>query len=481
MSAGTAPPAEPTSVNYRLVPSTGVGTLRRLVYSFTQLIVLFGIVLPLGLSGLALLVLEVPQVQQLLVDVESSSAHVPFVYDVLVLSTVLYVGGLLLGLLMTTTVPRLLMLVLRPDRTYRLYGSAYWALRTITRLTNIKIYTRMFGDSSYIVGYLRSIGYRFRKVEQTGSNFGTAVAHDVPFLCEVGSGTVVADGLTMLNADYSNTSFTVSRVTIGAHSFLGNGIFYPARSRVGDDCLLATKVMVPVDGPVRQGVGLLGSPSFEIPRRVERDARLVLGPEERRRGLAAKNRHNLGSILLLLLSRWVQFTLLVLVARTSLDYFDQFGVPAIALMGSVELLLTYVYLVLLDGAVRWLAAWKPNGVSIYDRAFWRHERFWKIAADTHVQWLNGTPLKSGLWRAMGGEGGPQALRRRCRMTERTFVTLGDHVTLNDRTVIQCHSQENDASSPTTSWSAPACRSASAASSTTARSSVTDRRSRPTRS
>ena len=29
--------------------------------------------------------------------------------------------------------------------------------------------------------------------------------------------------------------------------------------------------MVPIDGPVRQDVGLLGSPPFEIPRSVQRD------------------------------------------------------------------------------------------------------------------------------------------------------------------------------------------------------------------
>ncbi len=132
-------------MNYRMVPSMATSTLRRLVYPITQMVVLFGIVLPLGLSGLALLVLDVPQVQQMFRDVETAAEHVPFVYDVLILSTVLYAGGLLLGLLVSTTVPRLLMRMLRPGETYRLYGSAYWALRTISRLTNSKFYTQTFG------------------------------------------------------------------------------------------------------------------------------------------------------------------------------------------------------------------------------------------------------------------------------------------------------------------------------------------------
>ena len=110
--------------------------------------------------------------------------------------------------------------------------------------------------------------------------------HETPYLSSVGSGTMVADGLSIINADYSSTSFRVSRVSIGAHNFLGNHIAYPSQGRTGDNCLLATKVMVPIDGEVREGVGLLGSPSFEIPRSVERDTefdRLETGDELRRR------------------------------------------------------------------------------------------------------------------------------------------------------------------------------------------------------
>ena len=109
----------------------------------------------------------------------------------------------------------------------------------------------------------------------------------------MGSATVVADGLSVINADYSSSHFRVSRVAIGARNFLGNRVAYPTRGRTGDNCLLATKVMVPLDGPVREGAGLLGSPSFEIPRTVDRDLRLdVSDPVELRRKVLAKTRHN---------------------------------------------------------------------------------------------------------------------------------------------------------------------------------------------
>ena len=117
-----------------------------------------------------------------------------------------------------------------------------------------------------------------------------------PTLSAVGTGTVVADGLSINNADYSSTSFRVSQTTIGPHNFLGNNIAYPSRGKTGDNCLLGTKVMVPIDGKVREGVGLLGSPSFEIPRSVLRDTRLDLESTERRRRLTLKNWHNLGTV-----------------------------------------------------------------------------------------------------------------------------------------------------------------------------------------
>ena len=47
-----------------------------------------------------------------------------------------------------------------------------------------------------------------------------------------------------------------------------------AGARTGVNVLLGTKVMIPIDGPVRENVGLLGSPCFEIPRAVEPDRSL---------------------------------------------------------------------------------------------------------------------------------------------------------------------------------------------------------------
>jgi non-ribosomal peptide synthetase-like protein len=358
-------------------------------------------------------------------------------------SAVLFFGAVVAGLVVLFTVPRLLSLAVRPDRVYPLYGFHYAVHRAVAGLTNIRFFPWLFGDSSYIVHYLRGLGYDLSRVEQTGSNFGTEVQHETPFLASVGSGTMVADGLSILNADFSSTSFRVSRTSIGARNFLGNNIVFPAGARTGDNCLLATKVLVPLDGEIREGVGLLGSPCFEIPRTVERDARFdhLRTGEELRRNLAAKNRYNLRSMALFLLLRWVHTFVLTAFALASVGLYGVLGHVVIAVYLALTLAFTSLYFVLVERAIARFRPLRPRLCSIYEPYFWWHERLWKVP-DRYLNVFNGTPFKSVLWRLMGVRIGRRVFDDGCYMTERTLSAVGDDCTLNVGSKIQCHSQED---------------------------------------
>ena len=65
--------------------------------------------------------------------------------------------------------------------------------------------------------------------------------------------------------------------------------------------------MVPIDGPVRENVGLLGSPCFEIPRIVDSDMRSksAISDEERLDLVARKTRYNVATMVGYLLSLWL--------------------------------------------------------------------------------------------------------------------------------------------------------------------------------
>ncbi|GAA3169410.1 Pls/PosA family non-ribosomal peptide synthetase [Streptomyces ramulosus] len=436
-------PARPTDVDYVRVAPRRCGTLRRAVFGAADLAKTLLVGIPLTLLLLSLLWTGLPVLGGHGDLDEQPLTSAVFHLNALLLSLTLFFGAVTLGLGVLCTVPRLLRRTIRPDKAYPLYGLRYGTHRTIARLTNLKFFIQLFGDSSYIVPYLQGIGYDLSRVEQTGSNFGCFLQHDSPFLTTVGGGTMIADGLSVLNADFSGSSFRVGRTTIGRRNFLGNFIAYPAGGRTGDNCLLATKVMIPLDGEIRTGVGLLGSPSFEIPRTVERDARfdhLRTGDTLRDR-LRAKNRYNLRTIALFLLIRWAHFHGIVLMSLVTTGDDDTLGtlMEAGFLVGAMTY--TAVYYALVERCLTRFRALRPQVCSIYERDFWHQERVWKVP-ETHFNAFNGTPFKSLLWRLLGVRMGRRVFDDGCILTERTLTAIGDDCTLNFGSKIQCHSQED---------------------------------------
>ncbi|WP_153815013.1 Pls/PosA family non-ribosomal peptide synthetase [Streptomyces sp. SUK 48] len=436
-------PAEPTGTDYLRVPPARCGTLRRAWFGLGTLLQLVFVYIPLAVGGMYILFTAVPAIGDRLDPDTDDLAPGQLLTDALLLSLALFLGFILVGLVVLYTLPRLLRLVVRPDRVYPLYGARYALHRVTARLTNVKFYAWLFGDSSFVVHYLRGLGYDLSHVEQTGSNFGTEVQHETPLLVSVGSGTMVADGLSVLNADYSSTSFRLSRVSIGPRNFLGNNIAYPVGGRTGENCLLATKVMIPLDGEIRQGVGLLGSPCFEIPRSVDRDARFdhLREGEELSTRLRAKNHYNLRSMAWWLLARWLHVFVLTLFALATVDLYGMAGHVVIGAYLALTLAFSTAYYIVLERCMTRFRGLRPQLCSIYDRDFWRIERLWKVPS----QWLNifnGTPFKTLVWRLMGVRVGRMVFDDGCYITDRTLAVIGDGCTLNAGSKIQCHSQED---------------------------------------
>ena len=95
-----------------------------------------------------------------------------------------------------------------------------------------------------MVHYIRAIGWNLNTVHQTGSNFGTNQQHDNPLFCEIGSGTMVSDGLSMINMHKSATAFRLEHTKVGNRTFLGNNIHFPPDSRIGANCRIHVDVVI---------------------------------------------------------------------------------------------------------------------------------------------------------------------------------------------------------------------------------------------
>ncbi|MDQ0030397.1 Pls/PosA family non-ribosomal peptide synthetase [Arthrobacter bambusae] len=430
-------PAEPTDVSYRRAGRANSGPARRASFSFWSLLVHMVLVSSIGLGAIDLVLASLPAG-------ETNPARPLFWQALLLISAVLLFGSILAAFALAATLPRLLALLLAPGKDYPLYSFRFGLFRTAQRLTNLKALLQLTGDSSLIVYYLNVLGYHQPDLVQTGSNFGVGLKHDSPTLTTVGSGTMVSDGLSIIHADYSNTAFRLSPAVIGARSFFGNNIAYPAGARIGDNCLLGTKTMVPLEGPLREGVGLLGSPPFEIPRTVDRDSTFdrFRTPEERARRIPAKNLHNTVTVIYYLLARWAELYVILLTAWASQAFLPSLGaLAALAAVGTM-VITTGVVMILVEWASLGFRRLSPTFCSIYEVPFWRHERYWKLGAGGIVQMFNGTPFKAVIWRILGARMGKKVFDDGCGLPEKTLVTIGDYCTLNAYAVAQCHSMED---------------------------------------
>jgi non-ribosomal peptide synthetase-like protein len=434
-------PAIETKSNYCPIESKDCSSLRRGLYGALQLAGLFAVLVPVPVLALNYWYQYLDQFTGG-TFAQFDAPTSPFGVMMLLASAGLFFGSLVVGLCGVYFVPRICQIFLRIDRTYVLYGFHYWLQRIVSSTSNSQFYNLLFGDSSVIVNYMRFVGWRLNKVEQTGSNFGTNQKHDNPFLCEIGSGTMVSDGLSMINMHVSSSSFRLRQTRIGERNYLGNDIHYPPDGRTGTNCLLGTKVMIPIDGPLLENVGLLGSPCFEIPRMVDRDnLNASLSAETRKQRVGQKNVHNLVTACLFLLARWMFIFGTLVVSHLAVLNYQHYGIVSLFAASVLLSVATILYFAFIERASLGFKRLTPQMASIYEPYFWSHERHWKLSDSPIVSLFAGTPFKNLISRLIGVKIGRKVYDGGCSITERTLTEIGDYANLNEGSVLQAHSLE----------------------------------------
>ena len=354
-----------------------------------------------------------------------------------------YALSLLTGLATIYVVPRLAQVFLREGRLYPLYGFRHSMQRIVETFSNSGYFNLLFGDSVFIEPYLRFVGWRLAPGDRTGSNFGASQSHDNPFLCAIGAGTVASDGLTLGNIAMSSQSFRLAECRVGARNFLGTGVYVPPGARLGDNCLLATKLMAPIDGPLRENIGLLGSPAFEIPRAASRDLDVLgrIDAPARTRQVKLKTRHNLATMGMMLGVHWfAEFCAIYLIALTAATVGAR-SFPGMFAAASALTLIALALNLFVERASIGFAPLKPEIATVYDAAFWRIERHWKLSSTWLAGAFAGTPMRSLVLRLLGVKVGRKVFDDGCTLTERTLVEIGDGANLNRECTIQAHSLE----------------------------------------
>ena len=429
-------PAEETGTNFRSSDEKQVTSLRQVIYSLGQLLNSFFGVVPLFILLISFLITMILPKYEPLTQ--------PWALYILLVTLVASLSLLLLNLFLNTIFPRVLNRFLKVNQSFVLYGFHFMIFKMIQKFTNSATNNLVFGDSSFIVHYMKLVGYKLSRVIQTGSNFGLEHKHDNPYLCHFGSGTMISDGFSMLNVQESSTAFRLTKTSVGNDNFVGNNVYYPPNGKTGNNCLIATKAMVPIEGKIHENVGLLGSPSFEIPRTVERNSNIEPATKavNRLQGVRRKNWHNLRTITGYLMSRfaYAYITLLFFYAiadsRTTLGLFDKIIIVNLFLIFSIG------YFIVAERAAFGFGRMKPITVSIYDKKYWQVERVWK-SSETFLRglWL-GTPFRSIINRLLGIKQGKMVFDDGLYVSEKTMLEIGDYCNFNTGCVLQSHSLED---------------------------------------
>ena len=370
------------------------------------------------------------------------------VADAGVFAGIVVAGGLVGGMVRVVVIPRLLNRFVVPGE-HPIYGLQYQLARGLARFGNHRLLVALLGDSALILGYLRAIGYDVRDATQTGSNVGMVLRQHSPFLCRFRRNTLVSDGLWLVNMEVSATSFRLRPIDIPDDTYMGNAVSFPGGAAVGPNCLVATKAAVPIDGPLRRDVGLLGSPAFEIPRSVVRDHEFdhLKAPGVIEGRMEVKLWANVLTMELYLIRSWLlTWVSALLVVEQFPGFTDSDSVSAAGAAASAALVIAVVaaFPILLgfERASRGFRPLRPQYCSLYDATFWDHERTWKLNYNSFLAPLAGTPLRPVLLRWAGARIGRGVFDDGAVLTEPSLVAIGDHCTINAGVTIQSHSLED---------------------------------------
>jgi non-ribosomal peptide synthetase-like protein len=435
-------PAEEATTNFRLMDETSITPLRRWLFAATRLAFVLAIATAL-IEAAVIYALAALAAGEDFVASSPWEAALSLAPTAAGAALVLYLIALAGALVLIYALPRLANLFLVEGRVYPLYGFHHGMHEIVELFGNSSFFNLLFGDSVFIEPYLRFVGWKLGLGDQTGSNFGSEQGQDNPFLCSVGANAVASDSLWLGSLAMSSHAFRLGACRIGENNFLGTAVYVPPGARTGDNVLFATKVMVPIDGPVRENVGLLGSPAFEIPRAASRDLDMLaaIGPEERARRLRRKTLLNVASMAALLASRWFFVFLAIYVFGWTAEVFGATNVLAMTAAAGAVVALLALGFILIERASIGFGGLEPAIVTVYDPIFWRVERHWKLSDNPLSTAFAGTPMRNLMSRLLGVRVGRKVFDDGCTLSERTLVEIGDGANLNEHSIIQSHSLE----------------------------------------
>jgi non-ribosomal peptide synthetase-like protein len=324
--------------------------------------------------------------------------------------------------------------------TYRVHGSFYIRSWLVEQLYSLSLdLTAQLRATLYLAPWFKALGAKLgRNVELSTATTPT------PDLLTIEEGATIADEVDLGPSRVENGWMTIAPTKIGKRAFVGNSAVVPAGTTIGENSLLGVLTLPPQD-PIlaaQPGGSWLGSPPLQLPHRQpstgfsekrtyqpNRRARLV-------RGVIEAFRVTLPSAGFIIVTTTVITVTFALMSRLGL-------VKALLLLPvTYGVACTIVALAVV--VAKWLVMgrFRPFTHPLYTTYVWRLEAvnalYEFLATPLALDALHGTPLLPLYFRLLGAKVGEGVYLHTTGLIEFDLVTIGDHCSINQDSVLQTH-------------------------------------------
>ncbi|MDO5499878.1 MAG: amino acid adenylation domain-containing protein, partial [Propionibacteriaceae bacterium] len=320
-------------------------------------------------------------------------------------------------------------------RVYSLYYLRHWlaysVLRT-SRLILLPVFTTI-----YLPPFMRLLGAKVGRHAEMA-----AVWAFVPDTLTLGDGSFLADGAFIGGHRTFAGHFEVRPNSVGRRSFIGNSAMLPVGARVGDDSLIGVLSVPPSrTEPTPDGTDWLGSPAFTLPNRDK-----VTRFSEESTYLPTRTMYAQRAAidaLRIIIPIYATALLAIGAVAAILSLYRNFGLEimllAVPLLALAEATAAVAVVVVLKWVV--MRRFDPIVTPLWSRYVWLNEMVngaYESLMFPFVDLFSGTPYAAPLLRLLGCRIGRHCYIGSALFSEFDLIEIGDHVALNESSVIQTH-------------------------------------------
>ncbi len=380
-----------------------------------------------------------PLIPTIITLAELDSNASPYDFNYIIYTPILSIIYILLFVLESIFISRILQKDLKAG-SYPIYSKFYirkWLVDQMNSLSLIVLHP-IFA-TVYVSTYFRALGAKIGK--NTEISTASSVTHG---LLDIGSGSFIADAVTLGEADVRGQKLVLDNTKIGNNSFVGNSALIPQGYTLGSNMLIGVLSVPPNNEQIKnvESIDWFGSPAIALPKRQasDFDATLTLNPSKKL--LIA--RYFVEFIRIVLPQTIILISSIFFIAYTSDLLSDESLFSIIIKTPFYYLAFMGLPLFLITVILKWtiVGKYKAAKYPMWNYKVWFSEfitsTYEALVVPFFFEYLIGTPWLPFFLKFFGVKTGKRIFLNTTDITEFDMVIIGDDVAMNAECGPQTH-------------------------------------------